>query len=211
MAVFPTCKPQLFKNFDHTYSAICPYCVESPRESFKLCSKKLQMKFCNFKTFLIVEEDRIIGEVLKCMKCDIIVPDKILMVCDPLDEKENCSCKTVAPDFDEFLCLDHINTSILYEEIPCNFEKEGNYYTCTKCPAFVTPQTFYKLKKSGTSLTCRSSPHASNYYEYFQRKIAIHQNQVDAFYKLVFLLKIISLFLIFLFKIMISIVRLCES
>ena len=187
MAFYPTCKPQLFKNFDYTYSAICPYCVESPRESFKLCSRKLQMKFCNFKPHLIVEGNRIIGDVLKCIKCDIIVHDKILMVCDPLDERENCSCQTVFPELGEFLCEDHINTSILYEERPCNFEKEGNYYLCTKCPAVVTPETFYKLKKSGTTITCRSSPHASNYYEYFIRKIAVLQNQVEAFNRLVFL------------------------
>ena len=183
MSPYLTCKPDLIKNYDSTFSALCTKCLDTPSNSFKICSRGTQSMFCNFKIYIIVENDRIVGQVYKCIRCDIIVPDRILMMCDPLDEKEDCSCGTVYPNYDEVLCEDHKNTNILFEERPCIFVKEGNFYVCTKCPAFITPEIYYRLKKSKTTLTCRSSPQTSHYSEYYFKKIATHQGQLQRLVK----------------------------
>ena len=185
MEIRPTCKPELFKNFNSTYSVMCIFCLSLPSESLKVCLKKYLTIFCNFKSYLIVHQDKIAGHVLKCTKCDMIVPDKILMVCDSLFKEENCLCRTVTPGLDEFVCLIHKYKSILFEERPCNFVKVEISYYCTRCPASVAPEIINKLTKSGTTITCRSSPRVSNYAEYFLRKNAIHKNQFDFIQRLV--------------------------
>ena len=190
MELFPTCKPELIKNFNSTYSVVCIFCLSLPSESFKVCFKEYLMIFCNFKSYLIEHHDGIIGHVLKCTQCDIIVPDKILMVCNSLFKEENCSCRIVTPGLDEYVCLIHKYKSILYEERPCNFVKVEILYYCTRCLASVAPEIINKLTKSGTIITCRNSPHVSNYIEYFLRKSAIHKNQLDFIQRLVILSRI---------------------
>ena len=194
MGVSPICQSQMLKNFDSSLSIICTNCLDTQNQTFNLCKRNYQNKFCNFKEHIIVENKKIVAEVTKCLVCDIIVPHRTLMVCGGLIKDENCFCKKFSPHFDDFLCSHHVNQKILFEEKPCQWEEAGNAFYCNNCLVIVSKHALEKLNKSNTIITCRNSPYVTSYFQYYELKLKEYQSQMDAINRLVLIYEYICIY-----------------